>query len=132
MGSSPKGMSRFASSQNVFEDVLPSFPQASTAPMPFIIGIIVMGLIFIPVIWKSGELTAVCDAKREPLYPIRVRVTQVFALFCVYLVAFWQGDEGIISLLPLILSIVGVAIFPLIKPLLPQINLEKLTPKKAD
>ena len=97
----------------------PTFPSTD-----YLIVILLAGLIFIPVIWMSRQLNVAGDANAETLIPIRVQATQILILAFAYVIAFWQGNEGIMTLLPLWIIFAGLAVFPLIKPLLPEINLE--------
>jgi len=94
----------------------------------FIVSILVTTLIFIPVILNTRQLVVTADITREPLIPIRVQATQVIAVLFGYHVALWQGNQGILEFLPLWLTIAGVALFPLIKPILPQWD---LSPRKT-
>lgn len=89
----------------------------------FIIGIIGVTFIFVPVVLKSRRLTVVADMTAELCIPIRVQAAQVLALLFGYHVALWQGNIGILELLPLWLAIAGVSLFPLIKPFLPDWDL---------
>lgn len=101
---------------------------AFTLMMPtqtFLIGIVLAGLIFMPLIWSSRQVTAVCDMRGQTLSPIRVQATQLLMLMVAFVLAFLQGNEGILAFLPLWITLVGVGLFPLIKPFLPDINLEK-------
>lgn len=82
------------------------------------------GLVFIPIIWKAGKLSVSCDISPELLSPLRVRATQIMVLIFAFIIAFWQGNQGILALLPLWLVFAGTGLFPLIKPFLPDINLE--------
>jgi len=100
---------------------------AITLMMPsqlYLIVIVLAGLIFIPVIWSSRQLTVVCDIRGQTLSPIRVQVLQILILVVALVIAFTQGDEGVLSYRMVWIALAGVGLFPLIKPFLPDINLE--------
>jgi hypothetical protein len=98
----------------------------------FILGIVVTTLIFIPTILKSKYLTVTADITKEPLVPIRVQATQIIAVVFGYYVALWQGNAGILNFLPLWLTIAGVALFPLLKPFLPEWDLSRREADKLE
>lgn len=89
----------------------------------FIIGIVMVTVIFIPVIIKTRTTSAVTDLNDESLITVRVQATQIVALLFGYHVALWQGNAGILEFLPLWLTIAGVSLFPLVKPFLPDWDL---------
>jgi hypothetical protein len=91
----------------------------------YIVGILITTFIFAPVVLNTKHLTVIADITNEPLIPIRVQATQVIALLFGYHVALWQGNQGVFEFLPLWLSIAGVSLFPLIKPLLPDWDLSE-------
>jgi len=95
----------------------------------YIVSILVTTLIFVPVVLNTKHLTVTADVTKEILIPIRIQATQVIVVLFGYHVALWQGNQGILELLPLWLTIAGVALFPLIKPLLPEWD---LSPRKTD
>ena len=111
----------FVTQNNLLNPMLPT--------IDFIVGILIVTLIFIPVIWNTKQLKVTADATKEPLVSIRVQAAQVIAILFGYHVALWQGNQGILEFLPLWLTIAGVALFPLIKPILPKWD---LSPRKAD
>lgn len=102
------------------DSVKPTLPTTE-----FILGIVVTTLIFIPTILKSKHLIVTADITQEPLVPIRVQATQIIAVVFGFYVALWQGNAGILNFLPLWLTIAGVALFPLIKPFLPEWDLSR-------
>lgn len=90
--------------------------------LPTIEGFIAIGIGTIATIFlmmRSRQLTVVSDCCEEPLMPIRVQAGQFFVLLFGYYLAIWKGNAGLIEFLPVWLVLIGVAIFPLIKPLLP-------------
>ena len=91
----------------------------------FIISISIVTLIFIPVIFNAKHLTVTADITKERLAPIRVQATQVIAVLFGYHVALWQGNQGILEFLPLWLTLAGVALFPLVKPIMPKWDLSR-------
>lgn len=90
----------------------------------YLIAIVLAGLIFIPVIWSSRQLTVVCDIRGQTLSPIRIQALQILILVVAFVIAFTQGDEGVLSYRMVWLTLAGIGLFPLIKPTLPDINLE--------
>lgn len=95
----------------------------------YIVGILITTLIFVPVVLNTKHLTCIADITKEPLIPIRIQATQVVAVLFGYHVALWQGNQGILDFLPLWITIAGVAIFPVVKPFLPEWD---LSPRKTN
>lgn len=77
-------------------------------------------LIFFPTILRSRQLTVGCDVPASTLYPQRVQAGQLFTLLYCAHIALWNGDAGVVEMLPVWLIFVGVAVFPLVKPMLPK------------
>ncbi len=97
---------------------------AQLVPIPpttdYMIGILFATFIVVPLILKSKDVNVDCDITGEPMIPIRLQAGQVLMLLLGYHVAIWQGNAGILDLLPMWVSILGISLFPLIKPFLPK------------
>jgi len=91
----------------------------------YAVGMLAVTFIFVPTIVKSKHLTVIADATREPLTPIRVQALQAIAVLAGFYVAFWQGNQGVVEFLPLWVTTAGVSLFPLVKLLLPEIDLSR-------
>lgn len=98
--------------------------QAQLTPMfpttDYIIGILFTTFIYIPLVLRSKNVDVNCDITGEPIMPIRVQAGQVLMLLLGYHVAIWQGNAGVLDMLPLWTAIVGISLYPLIKPFLPS------------
>lgn len=68
-------------------------------------------IVFIPVIFASREVEATCDYTGEPLNPLRLQAAQVVALLTAILISLFTGIEGALSLLPLWMAFLGVAVY---------------------
>jgi len=90
----------------------------------FIIGILFATFIYLPFVVRSRNVDVTCDITGEPIIPIRVQAGQVLMLLLGYHIAVWQGNTGVLDMLPLWVSIVGVSLFPLIKPFIPKQDTE--------
>jgi uncharacterized membrane protein YjjP (DUF1212 family) len=73
---------------------------------------LVAGL-FVVVIVTSREVQAVGDVTGEPLNPRRVQAGQILALLTALLLAWWAGASGVVTLLPLWASMIGVGLYRL-------------------
>jgi hypothetical protein len=70
-------------------------------------------LLFILTIMLSSEVSAQTDVTGEPLDLTRVRIAQGIALLIPILLAIFEGFEGIVSLLPLWSTFLGVSLYRL-------------------
>jgi len=86
----------------------------------YIVAILVTTFIYVPLVLKSRNVDVTCDITGEPIMPIRVQAGQVLMLLLGYHVAMWQGNAGVLELLPLWTAITGVSLYPLIKPFIPK------------
>jgi hypothetical protein len=77
-------------------------------------------LLFVPVIRRTGHSRIEGEITGELLPPVRVQAGQVYILFFLIYAVLWRGDAAVIGLLPVSLTLIGVALYPLVKPLLPQ------------
>ncbi len=68
-------------------------------------------IVFIPVIGSTRQLESTCDFTNEPLNPTRLRVAQGMALLTAVLITLFTGSEGALSLLPLWMAFLGVAVY---------------------
>jgi len=72
-----------------------------------------MSVLFVPVIVASHQLSTVGDATGEPLNPRRVQAAQVIALVTGLQIAWWDGDPGVVQLMPVWATVLGVALYKL-------------------
>jgi hypothetical protein len=72
---------------------------------------------FVPVILASRQLSAVGDATGESLNPRRVQAAQVVALLTGLQIVWWDGDPGVVQLMPLWATMLGVALYKLLGPI---------------
>jgi hypothetical protein len=99
---------------------------AGTPPAPTLPGIghalivLVAVLLFVPVIRRTGHSRIVGEITGEPLPPVRIRAGQLYVIFFLAYAVLWRGDAAMTGLLPVSLTLIGVALYPLVRPLLPQ------------
>jgi hypothetical protein len=72
-----------------------------------------MSVLFVPVIVASHQLSTVGDATGEPLNPRRVQAVQVIALLTGLQIVLWDGDPGVVQLMPVWATVLGVALYKL-------------------
>lgn len=72
-----------------------------------------MSVSFVPVILTSRRMRTVGDATGEPLNPGRVQAAQVVALLTGLQIALWDGDPGVVQLMPVWATVLGVALYKL-------------------
>lgn len=82
--------------------------------------VLAAALLFVPVIRRTGHSRITGEITGEPLPPVRVQAGQVYIIFFLIYVVLWRGDAAVIGLLPVSLTLIGLALYPLVKPLLPQ------------
>lgn len=68
-------------------------------------------IVFIPVIFTSRQLEATCDYTGERLNPVRLQAAQVVALLSALAMTLFAGIEGELSLLPLWMAFLGIALY---------------------
>lgn len=72
-----------------------------------------ISLFFIPVVIRTRRVQVACDFTQDPVYPSRVQAAQVTTLAACWLLAIWQGDSGIIALLPMWAAYLGTSLYGL-------------------
>jgi hypothetical protein len=77
-------------------------------------------LLFVPVIRRTGHSRIEGEITGVPLPPVRVQAGQMYIIFFLIYAVLWRGDAAVIGLLPVSLTLIGVALYPLVRPLLPQ------------
>lgn len=78
---------------------------ASTVPW------LAITIVFIPVIFASGHVKASADFTGEPLNPLRLQAAQVLVLLTAILTTLFAGIRGALSLLPLWMAFLGLAVY---------------------
>jgi len=101
----------------------PLSPSIETTPAQ-IVFVISATLIFIPLIFNTRRIEVICDYQPEKLKPVRVQAGQVFAISSAILVWLIAGFSGIVDLLPLWSSFIGLSVGNLISQIIEQINKE--------
>lgn len=71
----------------------------------------ILAVFYIPVIITSTKIRSITDNTGEPLYPIRIKATQITAAILALEVSIWHGENGFIHILPLWAGILGSALF---------------------
>jgi hypothetical protein len=79
-------------------------------------GLIGLGIsvVFVPVVVGAGRVESVGDETGEVLRPVRVQMGQGLALLAGVAVAFWGGEVGLVSMLPLWAAALGGSIYWLV------------------
>jgi hypothetical protein len=72
--------------------------------------VISVALVFIPLVLHTRKIEVICDYQPERLKPVRVQAGQVFAFSSAILVWIIAGYSGIIALLPLWSSFIGLSV----------------------
>jgi len=72
--------------------------------------VISVALVFIPLVLHTRTIEVICDYQPERLKPVRVQAGQVFAISSAILVWIIAGYSGIIALLPLWSSFIGLSV----------------------
>ena len=87
----------------------PLFPSKGITPaqVGFVISV---ALVFIPLVPHTRKIEVICDYQPERLKPVRVQAGQVFAISSAILVWIIAGYSGIIALLPLWSSFIGLSV----------------------
>lgn len=87
----------------------PLFPSKGITPaqVGFVISV---ALVFIPLVLHTRKIEVICDYQPERLKPVRVQAGQVFAISSAILVWIIAGYSGIIALLPLWSSFIGLSV----------------------
>ena len=86
----------------------------------YVLAIMGVTVAFMPVILKVRYLTVTGDVTNESLNTGRVRAGQLLLLGAGYLVALWQGNSGVLELLPLWMAIAGVSLYALVRTVIPR------------
>jgi hypothetical protein len=81
--------------------------------IPVVISSVVLVGLFAIVIATTRKVEAVGDATGEVLNPRRVQAAQVLALLTALLFAWWDGESGVVALLPLWAAMAGVGLYRL-------------------
>jgi hypothetical protein len=74
----------------------------------------VSSLLFVPVIFASWKSNVTADLTGEPLNPRRIQAVQIVALLTGWQLILWNGYPGLVSLMPLWTTILGVALYGLL------------------
>ncbi|HEX6386803.1 MAG TPA: hypothetical protein VF177_19220 [Anaerolineae bacterium] len=77
----------------------------------FLIVVLLISLLFVWVIVRSGKVEQRTDATRQPMDARRVRAAQLVSLLTALLMAWWYGNAGVVQLIPLWASFLGIALF---------------------
>ena len=86
----------------------PTSPSIETTPAQLVF-VISATLLFIPLVLHTRKINVICDYQPERLKPVRVQAGQVFAISSAILVWIIAGYSGIIALLPLWSSFIGLS-----------------------
>lgn len=78
-----------------------------------ILAVAAMAVLFLVVIATSRRLASVGDETGEPLNPTRVRAAQALALAAGLLLAWWNGADGVVALLPAWAAMLGTGLYRL-------------------
>ncbi len=81
--------------------------EISSPELFFVIGVIVL---FIPLIIHTRKIDLMCDFPNETINPLRVQVSQIFAVTAGTLVWLYKGKNGLNDLLPVWSSIIAVSL----------------------
>jgi hypothetical protein len=81
--------------------------------LPALLAVSATSVLFVPVMMASRQLRTVSDQTSEPLNPKRVQAAQVIALLTGIQVALWDGDSGLVSLMPLWAAVLGASLYRL-------------------
>jgi len=73
--------------------------------------VLLISVLFVWVIVRSGEVERRTDATRQPIDGRRVRAAQLVSLLTALLMAWWYGNAGVVQLMPLWASFLGIALF---------------------
>ncbi len=82
--------------------------------LPALLAVSAMSVLFVPVMMASRQLRTVSDQTSEPLNPRRVQAAQVIALLTGIQIALWDGDPGVVSLMPLWAAMLGLSLYRLV------------------
>ena len=77
----------------------------------FLAAVLLISVLFVWVIVRSGEVERRTDATRQPIDGRRVRAAQLVSLLTALLMAWWYGNAGVVQLMPLWASFLGIALF---------------------
>jgi len=84
--------------------------EGDVSPLAGLIGLGI-SVVFVPVVVGAGRVESVGDETGEVLRPVRVQMGQGLALLAGVEVAFWGGELGLVSMLPLWAAALGGAIY---------------------
>ncbi len=82
--------------------------------LPVLLAVLAMSVLFVPVMIASRQLRTISDQTSEPLNPRRVQAAQVIALLTGIQIALWDGDPGVVSLMPLWAAMLGLSLYRLV------------------
>lgn len=77
----------------------------------YLAAVLIIAVLFIWVIVRSGTVTRPTDATGQPMDARRVRATQLLSLLTALLAAWWYGNAGVVQLMPLWAALLGIALF---------------------
>lgn len=80
----------------------PSLPGALIAPR--------LSIVFISVVLGSRRISSVGDVTGEPLESVLVQAGQILAMLLGVQAAFWNGNSGLVELMPLLAAVVGATV----------------------
>ena len=81
--------------------------------LPAILAVFGISVLFVPVVFASRELRTVSDETNEPLDAKRVQAAQVVAILTGIQIALWGDAPGVIALLPLWATVLGLSLYRL-------------------
>lgn len=84
--------------------------EGGVSPLAGLIGLGI-SVAFVPVVVGAGQVESVGDETGEVLRPVRVQMGQGLALLAGVEVAFWGGELGLVSMMPLWAAALGGSIF---------------------
>jgi hypothetical protein len=87
--------------------------EGDVSPLAGLIGLGI-SVVFVPVVVGAGRVESVGDETGEVLRPVRVQMGQGLALLAGVAVAFWGGEVGLVSMLPLWAAALGGSIYWLV------------------
>jgi hypothetical protein len=80
-------------------------------PLATLAALVVISALFVPVVIASKNVQSECDFTGVPITPQRVQTGQLFALFAAVILVILNGQSGVIAVLPVWATMLGISMY---------------------
>jgi hypothetical protein len=85
--------------------------QTGSLSTNYLIAIVAIGIFYIVTMIANRSVTVKTDIKAQPVDIKRIRAAMALGLVAVVILALWRGDTGVIAMLPMWCTLLGISIY---------------------